>query len=294
MKIERSEFPRATALIVAIIVLSPLHAEAAATPIKSSISRRVEFEKMTWVEVKTALKAGKTTALIYTGGVEERGPQNVNGGHNLMAHATVEAIARKLGNAVFMPVLPYSPNDADADFPGTIGITEELLGAMLARLTEQSIANGFKNVVLMGDHGGGQPAVYAEVARALDAKYAAQAVHVYYCDEVYKANDLFNQYLAAHGYPPSLHAGIPDTSLMMYLDKDNSWVRKRFVHSALGSPVIAGTPQIGPHGPVKGIIGDARRSTALLGKKLFDLKVEQAVKQTQEFLKGKTELRGGS
>jgi hypothetical protein len=31
----------------------------------------VEFEKMTWVEVKFALAAGKTTALIYTGGVEE-------------------------------------------------------------------------------------------------------------------------------------------------------------------------------------------------------------------------------
>jgi hypothetical protein len=66
----------------------------------------VEFEKMTWVEVKTALAAGKTTALIYTGGVEQRGPQNANGGHNLIAHAVVEAIARKLGNAIYLPVLP--------------------------------------------------------------------------------------------------------------------------------------------------------------------------------------------
>src|SRR2546430_13403735 len=34
----------------------------------------VEFEKMTWVEVKSALAAGKTTALIYTGGGREPGP----------------------------------------------------------------------------------------------------------------------------------------------------------------------------------------------------------------------------
>ena len=54
---------------------------------------QVEFEKMTWVEVKCAIAAGKTTALIYTGGVEERGPQNANGGHNFIAHETVEAIA---------------------------------------------------------------------------------------------------------------------------------------------------------------------------------------------------------
>src|SRR6476660_10072338 len=87
----------------------------------------VEFEKMTWVEVRAALAAGKTTALIYTGGVEERGPQNANGGHDLIAHATAEAIARRLGNAIFLPVLPYTPNDAES-IPGTIGITNELIG----------------------------------------------------------------------------------------------------------------------------------------------------------------------
>src|SRR5690242_5895245 len=62
----------------------------------------VEFEMMTWPEVKQALESGKTTALIYTGGTEQRGPQNVNGGHNLMARATVKAIALKLGNAIAM------------------------------------------------------------------------------------------------------------------------------------------------------------------------------------------------
>src|SRR5580692_5004016 len=101
-----------------------------------------EFEKMTWVEVKSALAAGKTTALIYTGGVEQRGPQNANGGHNLMAYATVKAIAEKLGNAIFMPVLPFTPNNADAQLPGTIGITNDLLAAILERITEQSITNG--------------------------------------------------------------------------------------------------------------------------------------------------------
>src|SRR2546430_10416443 len=50
----------------------------------------VEFEKMTWVEVKAALAAGKTTALIYTGGVEERGPQDTDGGQNPLAASTGE------------------------------------------------------------------------------------------------------------------------------------------------------------------------------------------------------------
>jgi creatinine amidohydrolase len=244
----------------------------------------VEFEKMTWVEVKSALAAGKTTALIYTGGTEQRGPQLANGYHNLVAHVQVEAIARELGNAIFMPVLPYTPNDAEA-LPGTIGITNELLAAMLERITEESILNGFRNVILMGDHGGGQPQVYEEVANKLNARYGA--LQVFYCDQVYRpANDAFDQYLAQHGYPPGLHGYLFDTSEMMYLDKDNTWVRRDPVSSAVGDPVVDGKVQIGPQSPYNGIQGDARRSTVELGKRAFDMKVDYAVRQIRRFLAG--------
>ena len=136
---------------------------------------------MTWPEVKAALAAGKTTAIVYTGGTEQRGPQNVNGGHTLMARATAKAIALKLGNAIVMPMLAYSPNRASADLPGTIGLSNEVFGQMLTEISEQAIITGFKNVMIMGDHGGGQPAVFAEVAKKLDAKYAPQGKHVYFC-----------------------------------------------------------------------------------------------------------------
>ena len=247
----------------------------------------VEFEKMTWVEVKAALAAGKTTALIYTGGVEQRGPQNANGGHNLIAHAVVEAIARKLGNAIYLPVLPYTPNDAES-IPGTIGITNELLAAMLERIAEQAALNGFRNVILMGDHAGGQPEVYEGVANKLNARYGA--LRVFYCDQVYRpANDAFDQYLAQHGYPLGLHGYLFDTSELMYLDKDSTWVRRDLVSSAVGDPVVGhtagdGKAQFGPHSPQNGILGDARRSTAELGKRAFDMKVDYAVRQIRSLL----------
>jgi creatinine amidohydrolase/Fe(II)-dependent formamide hydrolase-like protein len=242
----------------------------------------VEFEKMTWVEVKCEIAAGKTTALIYTGGVEERGPQNANGGHNLIAHATVEAIARKLGNAIFLPVLPYTPNDVEP-IPGTIGITNELLAALLQRITEQAFLNGFRNVILMGDHGGGQPEVYEEVANKLNARYGA--LRVFYCDQVYRpANDAFDQYLVQHGYPLGLHGYLFDTSEMLYLDKDNTWVRRDLVPSAVGDPVVDGKVLVGPQSPYNGIQGDARRSTAELGKRAFDMKVDYAVRQIRSLL----------
>ena len=243
----------------------------------------VEFEKMTWVEVRAALAAGKTTALIYTGGVEERGPQNANGGHNLIAHATAEAIARRLGNAIFLPVLPYTPNDAES-IPGTIGITNELLAAMLERIAEQAALNGFRTVILLGDHAGGQPQVYEQVAKKLDGTLSGGA-RVFYCDQVYRAaNDAFDQYLAQHGYPPGLHGYLFDTSEMMYLDKDNTWVRRDLVSSAVGDSVVDGKAQFGRHSPQNGILGDARRSSAELGKRAFDMKVDYAVRQIRSLL----------
>jgi creatinine amidohydrolase len=241
----------------------------------------VEFELMTWPEVKQALAAGKTTALFYTGGTEQRGPQNANGGHNLMAKATVKAIALRLGNAIAMPVLPYTPNNASATLPGTIGLTPELLAAILERISEQAITTGFRNVILMGDHGGGQPAVYADVAKKLNDKYAAQGVHVYYCDEVYaKRQTDFDKWLADEGYPVSSHAGIPDTSEMLYLGGD-TWVRKELIKTALGDPAPEPGKPRDPNAPRvnNGITGDGRRASAALGKRVFEMKVDYAVRQ---------------
>lgn len=246
----------------------------------------VDLEMMTWPELKQAIQEGKTTALVYNGGTETRGPQNVNGGHTLMAHATVVAIAEKLGNAIAAPVMPFSPNNASASLPGTIGLTAPLFASINERVAEQLIVDGFKNVVLMGDHGGGQKEL-GEVAKKLDEKYASQGIRVVYCDEVYqKANADFDKYLAANGMPLSSHAGIPDTSEMLYLGGDLGWVRKDLVATAVGDPVRKPGEARDPNAKRinNGITGDARPSTAPLGKRLFDMKVDYAVNQIHRLL----------
>src|SRR5260370_15292851 len=158
----------------------------------------VDLEMMPWREVRKALQQGKTTALIYNAGTEQRGQQNVNGGSTLMGRATVLAIADKLGDAIAAPVMPFSVNNANPELPGTIGLTGPLFAALNEQVAEQMIKNGFKNVVLMGDHGGGQKEL-GEVAKKLDEKYASQGIRVVFCDEVYeKANADFDKWLEAN------------------------------------------------------------------------------------------------
>jgi creatinine amidohydrolase len=140
--------------------------------------------------------------------------------------------------------------------------------------------------VLMGDHGGGQKEM-GEVAKKLDEKYASQGIHVVFCDEVYaKRQDDFDKWLEANGYPLSSHAGIPDTSEMLYLGGDKGWVRKELIPTAVGDlvrkPGVARDPNAKRIN--NGITGDARRSTVELGKKVFDMKVDYAVAQIHKLL----------
>ncbi|MGE3273466.1 MAG: creatininase family protein [Vicinamibacterales bacterium] len=273
--------------VLAALAAVPTAATAQTPGVATMRLPNVEFDMMTWPEVKAAMAAGKTTALVYNGGTEQRGPQNVNGGHTLMGREIVRAIALELGNAIAAPVLPFSPNRASAELPGTIGLTPEIFAAVNEQVAEELIRSGFKAVVLMGDHGGGQ-AELKQVAEKLSAKHAADGVKVVYCDEVYaRANGDFDKWLQTNGYPSSAHAGIPDTSTMLYLGGDAGWVRTSEIPNALGDPVPAPGQRPDPNAPRRnnGIMGDGRRSTPELGKRLFDMKVAYAVRQIRELLK---------
>jgi creatinine amidohydrolase len=274
--------------LILSLALAPA-ASAQSKPAPKANPPLVEFEMMTWPEVKKAIADGKTTALVYNGGTEQRGPQNVNGGHTLMGRDTVRAIALKLGNAIAAPVLPFSPNRASAELPGTIGLSAGTFAIINEEVAEQLLLSGFTSVILMGDHGGGQAELKA-VAEKLEAKHAAAGKHVYYCDEVYgKANGDFDEWLKSNNYPVSQHAGIPDTSEMLYLGGDKGWVRKELVATALGDPILPRGQAPDPN--VKrvnnGISGDGRKSSAELGKRLFDLKVDYAVAQIQRLMAAK-------
>ncbi len=176
----------------------------------------VEFDMMTWQEVKQAIQSGKTTALIYNGGTEQRGPQNVNGGHTLIARETGRRIALKLGNAILAEAecCPYSPNHASADLPGTIGLTTQVFAEINQEIAAELIIDGFKNIVLMGDHGQGQEEL-GQVAKKLDAKYSPKGIRVVFCGGVYVgtqehpgAQADFIKWLGDHRYPsPGGHAG---------------------------------------------------------------------------------------
>jgi len=82
----------------------------------------VFLEEITWIEVRDALRAGKTTVMAATGGIEQNGPYLALGKHNYILCGTTQAIARKLGNALVAPIVPFVPEGDISPPSGTCSI----------------------------------------------------------------------------------------------------------------------------------------------------------------------------
>jgi creatinine amidohydrolase/Fe(II)-dependent formamide hydrolase-like protein len=123
----------------------------------------VWLEEMTWMDVRDALAAGKTTVIIPTGGMEPNGPWLVTGKHNYVLQANCDAIARKLGNALCAPIVKFVPEGnierktSHMASPGTISMREETFRALLTDITHSLKQHGFKTIIYIGDSGGNQP-----------------------------------------------------------------------------------------------------------------------------------------
>src|SRR5438309_12025918 len=77
---------------------------ASAPTLRARQPASVFLEDYTWSEVRDAIAAGATTAIVFSGSVEESGPHLALGKHNLRARAYAERIARALGQTLVAPI----------------------------------------------------------------------------------------------------------------------------------------------------------------------------------------------
>jgi creatinine amidohydrolase/Fe(II)-dependent formamide hydrolase-like protein len=149
----------------------------------------VWLEEMTWMDVRDAMKAGKTTVLIPTGGFEPNGPWLALGKHNYVLQANCNAIARKLGNALCAPTIKHVP-EGDIDpptghmtSPGTISLREDTFRALLTDTARSLKQHGFKQIFFIGDSGGnqaGQRAVAEQLNKEWNGSTLIAHIQEYY------------------------------------------------------------------------------------------------------------------
>jgi creatinine amidohydrolase len=236
----------------------------------------VLIEDMTWTEVRDAIAAGRTTAIIYVGSTEQNGPHMVLGKHNFIAHYVAQRIAEELGDALVYPTLPFAPagdpvaKTGHMRFPGSVSLPAPVFEGMVRGIAVSAIAAGFRQVYIMGDHGGGQEQL-RDVARALDAEWRAKGVRVRYVSDLYyKEKEQARAYLAERHIAPDRHAGTDDTSELLYIDS-LSIRRDKLVQSDSAQQATTG------------VDGDPTKATREMGEVFIGYKVADAVAQIRAF-----------
>jgi creatinine amidohydrolase len=259
--------------IIVVLCLTLLASAASAQ------TRSVYTEDLTWLEVREAIAAGKTSAIVYAGGIEQNGPHMALVKHNAIARHAAGQIAEKLGNALVYPIMPFSPagdpieKTGHARFPGTVSISSEMFLGVMRQVAVSAITAGFKNVFLLGDHGGGLNELRL-VAENLDGEWKGKGVRVFYVSDVQaKAGQQTNAYLSERKIAPGGHAGVAETSQVMLLDRDQKWIRRNMLTAAKGQPE-----------PATGINGDPSPATAEMGRVFMDYKVTSAVDQIRKLV----------
>jgi len=191
-------------------------------------AKSIWLEEMTWMDVRDAMKAGKTNIIIASGGIEPNGPWLVTGKHNYVLHANCEAIARKMGNALCAPIVKYVPEGEietktiHMASPGTISMREDTFRAVLRDTAESLQAHGFKNIIFIGDSGGNQAGQKA-IAEELTRKWAGKALALHIAEYYDYAS--VAKYMEGQGInenkPDNMHDD-PIITLNMFIDDPNS------------------------------------------------------------------------
>lgn len=162
---------------------------------------------MTWDEVEQYLRTSDMV-IIPVGSIEQHGKHLPLGSDIIAAVETSMRIGQKTGVLV-APAVLAGVSEHHMGFPGTISLTPATLEAVLHDTARSLIAHGFKRIMFLNGHGGNETTV-TNVAYRINRETAATAIDLWRIDLPPTDPRLKDVKL-------DYHAGVEETSMMMYL-----------------------------------------------------------------------------
>jgi creatinine amidohydrolase/Fe(II)-dependent formamide hydrolase-like protein len=239
----------------------------------------VFLEDLTWEEVRDLIAAGKTSMIIATAGTEQKGPHMVIGQHRFVIEYAADKIARALGNALVAPVITYVP-EGSWDNPrghmtkaGTITLPNDRFMELLLHTARSLKAGGFREIIFIGDSGGNQNGM-RDVAVRLNEEWKGSGSRAHFIGDYYEKSqeDIRKHITEKLGIPESdigSHAGMSDTSQMMFVNQNHVRLNKR-------AP--------GGGSADSGVSGDPTKASVALGEVMMRIKIDNAVSQIRASL----------
>ena len=209
MKIAQTIFMLLLAAALAPPACAQATTTAAAAKQPADIVSTREMDRINWMEFREVVPARIQTVLLPTGTLEPHGVVN-NGADNTAPLAIARRIAQRT-NAMIAPVLPYGMTGSMEAYPGAFQITEAAYRPFVKQILEGLAKNGFRNIIIVNGHGGGQTAVLTAVAAEVAAERKVRTLVVNWWSY---ASDVTKEVFGEDGG----HAGLNETAFVQAID----------------------------------------------------------------------------
>nr|AUG32857.1 creatininase [Paulinella longichromatophora] len=245
--------------------------------------RRLEW--MSWPEIQDAGAQPGSTVIWPFGAFEQHGPHLPLCTDSCFAEMVLEAIMARMGPTRPIWRLPiqmigFSPEHEA--FPGTLSLSAELILNMVEQIGNQLSHSGFERLILFNAHGG-QISLLQVAARQLRARQPSLGVLPCF---LWSGPEGILSLLPEPERYEGLHAGLAETSLMLYLQANQVGTMRPWdgVHNCPTPPLNppkgwslegeAPNAWLTSDISATGVIGDSRQANPFLGEQLFNLLVD--------------------
>ena len=231
--------------------------------------KTIRMEEMNWPDVRAAIAAGFTTAVVGVGSTEQHGPHLPTMTDARIGDEMAHGVALKLGHALQARTISVGVSAHHLAFGATISLKPETLKMIVRDYVDSLAGAGFRRIVFLPSHGGN----FAPLAEAVaDARKEHADIEILAYTDLMGIGDVLDGVSAEYGITPEesgAHAGENETSMMMALEPDLV-VRERFAPGYLGRVrekeaeliFAKGMPALTENG----VLGDPRKASAEKGR----------------------------
>lgn len=173
--------------------------------------RTRQMNDLNWMEFAEWVPARVRTVILTVGTLEPHGVAN-NGADNTAPIAIARDIAGDVGiNAFIAPNISYGITGSMAPYPGALHIPEEAFRPYVRAVLDGLAKNGFRDIIIVNGHGGGQTAVLTEIARDVALERGVNTLVINWWS---LASDVTARVFGTDGG----HAGINETAFIQAID----------------------------------------------------------------------------
>ena len=248
--------------------------------------KRYVLDEMIWPEVDAVKKKVKMV-VIPTGSCEQHGPNTTFATDTVRAYEFCKLLGERMGDKLLIcPPVTYGLSGHHMAFPGTVTVRPETLVHIYEDIVLSLHKHGFKKFIFVNGHGGNRTALNM----AITELYEEHGILAYwtgmgspFVKGMFK--DIMDPDQTMFG-----HACEIETSQVMYLApwaarenrvkgevQDSIYTRKIFKDG--GCPVNWRTDA-----SANGALGDARKASAELGKKMTDKILDEVEKLINQLI----------